>query len=665
MPTVPLQLKPGVDTTKTPLLNEGGLSASQLVRFFNGLLQKLGGWTRLSNDTIEGICRGLHPWLDLDGNQYIAAGTNELLQLWWATDALIYDITPIASTENLANPFSTTVGDATVTVTDAAHGRAVGDWIYIATAAYVGGLYLQGLYQVATVPTANTFTFEAASNATSTVAAGGTTFSFTTTAASALVTVTLGAYTFTTGEEILVYVSTAVGGLTLAGEYTMVSATQFNAGSAAAGNATVSENGGQVRILYLLSAFPDPADPYGYGSGLYGRGPYGYGQGPTDSFYLRQWSLDNWGQVLIASPVNGAIYDWTPPITYSNRATIVTEAPDYNGTVFVAMPQQQLISLASDGGGFQDQLLVRWSDVSDYSSAGSWTASSTNQAGSFRIPSGSRIVGGFQGALIGYIWTDIEFWGMAYIQPPFIYSFKKLGTGCGLLAKRAVAELGGLVLWAGHKGIFMYDGQNVMPVPCAVWDFFFDNRDPAYDASITAGANSDFNEWALYFPTYGSAGENTSYIKYNIVSKVWDYGTLARTAWIDRSDVAPPTGTDLTTYLQAHETSNDADGTAMTAWAETAWIRVAEGGMYLSVDRLLTDFTLSDEGTVRLTVYFSNFARGADIRTYGPYEVTSATEYVIVRGRGRFMKIRVESNDIGTFWRQGQTLMVGAPSGRR
>lgn len=665
MATVPLQLKPGVDIEKTPLLNAGGISASQLIRFFNGLLQKLGGWTRLSNTALEGICRGLHPWLDLDGNQYIAAGTNELLELWWATDASIYDITPVAETVNLATPFSTVIGDATVTVADAAHGRAIGDWIYVATATYIGGLYLQGPYQVATVPNANQFTFEADSNAASTVAGGGTTFSFTTTALSALVTVTLGAYTFTTGEEILVYVSTAVGGLTLAGEYTMASATQFNAGSPAVGNATVSENGGQVRMLYLLAAYPDPADPYGFGMGLYGRGPYGFGQGPTDAFYLRQWSLDNWGQVLIASPVNGAIYDWTPPIAYNNRATIVTEAPDYNGTVFVAMPQQQLVSLASDGGGFQDPLLIRWSDVSDYTTAGSWTASSTNQAGSFRIPSGSRIVGGFQGSLVGYIWTDIEFWGMAYIGTPFVYSFTKLGTSCGLLAKRAVAELSGIVLWAGHKGIFMFDGQNVVPVPCTVWDWFYDRRDPAYDASITAGANSDFNEWALYFPTYGSAGENTGYIKYNIVNKCWDYGELARTAWIDRSDVAPPVGTDLTPYLQAHETANDADGTAMTAYAETAWIRISEGGLYLSLDRLLPDFTLNNEGVVWLTVYVSNYANGAAIRTYGPFRVTADTEYVIVRGRGRFLKIRVESNDIGTFWRQGETLMVGAPSGRR
>lgn len=665
MPVVPLRLRPGVNIEATRLLNEGGVSASNLIRFFNGLLQKLGGWTRLSNTTLTGICRGLHPWLDLSSNQYIAAGTNERLELYLASDMSINDITPIAHTSSaLATPFATTINSPTVTVTDAGYHPAIGDWIYIATTVNVGGLKLQGFYKVTALPSGTTYQFSAGSNATATVAAGGTTFSFTTTATSANVAVTLGTWTFAAGDTILVYVPTAVGGLTLAGSYTMTDATHFSAGSAASGNATVSENGGNVEILYILASSLDPADPYTFGNGAFGRGPFGFGQGPTNQFNLRQWSLDNWGQILIASPFGGAIYNWTPPIAYNNVATIVTVAPAYNTQVFVAMPQQQLVSAGSDGGGFLDPLLIKWSDVSDYSSSTAWTPLATNQAGSFRIPSGSRIIGAVQGQLQAYIWTDIEMWAMRYVQPPFVYSFTKIGNACGLLAQRAVAQLSGVLIWAGHEGIFIFDGQNVSPLPCDVWDFFYNNRDPAYDYAMTAGADSDFNEWFLYFSKYGDNGINSSYIKFNFVSRVWDYGSLIRTAWCDRSDVAAEVGTDSAGYLQEHEVSNDADGVAMDSWAETAWIKIADGTQYFSLDRLLPDFVFSAGGSLTLTVTFADY-EGGNQRVYGPRTVNAATRYIIVRGRGRLMKIRVESNNIGTFWRLGQILMQGAAAGRR
>lgn len=659
----PIMLRPGVDVEKTQMLNEGGISASQLIRFFNGLLQKLGGWSKISLTALTGICRGLHPWLDLSSNQYIMAGTNYLLQLWTATGT-IYDITPLEGTSAaLVAPVTTVLGSKIVTITDVVNHPAIGDYIYYATAVYVNGVTLQGLYQVLSLPSPTTYTIQAATAATG-AGVGGTPFQFTTSAGSSIITVSLGAAVLTTGQSILVYVPTLVDIITLSGTYTMLSPTTFDSGTVAAAPATVSENGGNSEILYLLDASPDPANPYTYGSGLYGLGAYGFGQGPTIPFYLRQWSLDNWGEVGIASPTNGPIYQWQPPVAYNNRATLVNVAPAFSACVVVAMPQQQLVSLGSDGGSFQDPLLVKWSDISDYSSPTSWTPLATNQAGSFRIPSGSRIVGAITGSLQILIWTDIELWSMRYIQPPFIYGFNKLGTGCGLIALRGVAEMGGQIVWASHKGIFQFNGQNVSPLPCSVWDFFYNNKDAAYDNAIAAGPNSDFNEMGIYFPTLGSAGMNTSYIKYQTVAGVWDYGTLTRSAWIDRSDVAPEIGVDENAYLQAHETSNDADGAAMTSWAETAWFKLAEGMLYINWDRLIVDFILSDGGTVQVTVFVADYPNSA-VKTYGPFTVTSSTEYVIVRARGRLGKIRVESNDIGTFWRLGQLLSQGAAAGRR
>lgn len=666
MPNVAMKLKAGVDLVSTSLLNETGYGLSNLIRFFNGLAQKLGGWTRISNDHLVGTCRGLHAFMDLSLNGYIAAGSEQALQLW-KDDNLIYDITPIATTVNLAAPFDTVAGSSVVTVNSAAHGRAVDDWIYVATATYVDGLVLQGRYQVATVPNVNQYTIDAGANAVVGVIGGGTTIAVTSNAASSLVNVTLGAHVFAAGDPILIYVPTVVSTLTLSGSYTMLDPFQFDATAVAAANAgPVSENGGNVQILYLLASQIDPTSPYVYGSGPYGAGAYGLGQDFSEQLNLRLWSLANWGQILLASPLNAALYDWTPPIAYNNRAALVANAPAYNTALFVAMPQQQVVSAGTDGGGFLDPLLVKFSDVGDYSSATAWTPLVTNQAGSFRLTSGSRIVGAYQGAVQGYIWTDIDLWIMRYIQPPFIYSFNKVGNAPGLIAERAVGEVRGAVIWCSHNGIFAYTGESVVPVPCTVWDFFFDSYDPVYSPEIHVGVTADFNEWTMWFPTLGSDGVITSYIKYNASENVWDCGSMNRTAFIDRSDAAPPVGAEgADGLLQAHETSYDADGAAMDSWVETGWMRISEGSYFTQIDRLIPDQVLNEGATTYVIVTVQDYPNDPNPRTYGPFTMTEATRFVILRCRGRLIKMRFGSDVVGTFWRLGLPTYLGSPAGRR
>lgn len=667
MGTTPIMMRPGVDVVKTPLLNEGAYSDSDKIRFFNNQAQKLGGWSQLSADTYGGVCRGLHAWVDLNGIGYIAIGTDTELDIWsTAQSGTINDITPLRASNSVTGPYTTITGSANIEVTDpSAPTLSIGDPIYVATASDAGGLLIQGAYTVNGVIDGTHYTFSAGTPALHTVS-GVTNNTFSLIGlhnGSTQVTVSLATVTLSTGETIFIYVPFAAGGQTLQGNYILTSAVHFNASGSFNASFGGFENNGNVLILYPIAPSSSPSDPYSYSNGPYGAGAFGYGQGVVTQFTLRQWSLDNWGQILLASPSRGPLYDWTPPWTYNNRAALVANAPAFNQVIFVAMPQRQVVSLGSDGGAFLDPLLVRWCDVNDYSSTNSWVATVTNQAGSYRIPRGSKIIGGFQGAIQGYIWTDIEFWTMQYTQPPFIYSFVNVGKGCGLIAQRAAAEIGGKVLWASYKSIFQFDGQTVSPVPCPVWDYFYNNVDLSYADSITAAPNSDFTEWGLFFPTSGSQGINTSYIKVNVVTGVWDKGTMDRTAWTDRTDVASPVGAEnATKKIMAHEVSNDANGVAMDSYAETAWFKLAEGMLYIDLDRIIPDFTLS--GTVKVTVYVTNYPNETP-RTYGPYTVDSTTQYLVIRARGRLAKIRIESDTVGAFWRQGQFLSQGAPSGRR
>lgn len=662
-----LLLKPGLNTTATPLLNEAGWSFGRLIRFFQGILSKLGGWQRLSTDTFVGYTRGLLAWADLTGVPYVAGGSSQRLEVLYVGQ--LYDITPVDRSDDVTTPFDTTASSVVLTVNDNAHGATEGDTVHIVTPASVGGIIVQGFYVIDNVVSANEYEVTLVSPALSTETGGGETAEFTTTNTVSVVEVLLVNHGFQVGDIYTVYVSTVVGGLTLFGQYvvdTVVDADNFtfNAGDPASSDDTGSENGGDVRFDYLLApGLESAATAGGYSEGGYGLGPYSYGGligAPTP---LRQWSLGAWGQFLIASPTNLGIYVWDPTGgIINNPATIISQAPDYNTGFFIAMPERQIVAFGAQdpGTGDQDPLLVRWCDVDDYTV---WTASSINQAGSYRLPRGSRIVGGIQGPQFGLLWTDLAVWAMQYIQPPLVYGFNEIAAGCGLIAMRAVGILGTDVYWMSQKEFFVYSGGGVQQLPCAVWDEIFPKLDTFQADKITAAPNSSFDEIAWFFPSLAGGGEVDSYVKFN-KNGAWDYGPLCRTSWVDQSLFGPPMGTDENKRLQQHEVSNDADGEVLYSSATTAWFKMSDGSLYIYLDRLLPDFQYSSGAQIQLTVEVTDYPWETPT-TYGPYTVTSSTKYVIVRARGRLARITVASNDLGSFWRLGEILYLSAPSGGR
>jgi hypothetical protein len=418
--------------------------------------------------------------------------------------------------------------------------------------------------------------------------------------------------------------------------------------------------------LYNFGVGANPAGS-GYGVNGYGTGGYGSGSNVAPSLgspiTAIDWTLDNWGQVLVSCPITTAATNTTPfqpiyvwdPSSGATVATAIPQAPTVSDGIFVAMPQRQIIAWGSSFTGIQDPLLIRWCDVNNYYV---WIGQVTNQAGSYRLPRGSRIVGAIQGPQQGLIWTDIDVWAMQYVGQPYIYSFNEIATGCGLIARKAAASINGTIYWMGPSSFFSLSGGGVQPVACPVWDVVFQNLDQTNLYKIRAAVNSRFGEITWYYPTTTSGGEVAAYVKYNVNLGVWDFGTLGRSAWIDQSVLGPPIGADPSSlYIYQHETSNDADGAAMASNFQTGYFATNEGDFKVFVDQMWPDMKWgtyggSQNATVNITFYAADYP-GGTVTTYGPYSVTQGTAFISPRIRTRLLSIAVGSSDVGSFWRLG------------
>jgi hypothetical protein len=354
------------------------------------------------------------------------------------------------------------------------------------------------------------------------------------------------------------------------------------------------------------------------------------------------------------------------PLSGQPISVTISNAPPYNNGIFVAMPQRQLVSLGCTFDGIPDPLLIRWSDVNNFDS---WVGTVINQAGSYKIPKGSKIIGGIQAQQQGLIFTDLGVWSMQYIGPPYVYGFNEVATGCGLIARKAVAAISGTVYWMGQSQFFSLSGNGVQPVPCPVWDVIFQDLDTSNLDKIRVAVNSLFGEISWFYPNLSSGGENNSYVKYNVYLNCWDYGTLSRTAWTDQSVLGKPIGADpVSGYLYQHETSPNADGVAMNSFFRTGYFAMTEADVKSFVDEVWPDmkwglYDGDQNATVYITFYVTDFA-GQDPEIYGPYPMTQDTKWFNPRFRGRLISIQLSSNDLDSFWRLGNIRYRLQPDGR-
>ena len=693
MPHAAVELADGVNVNRTPALNQYGISASQLIRYqFDNagqpMVQKLGGWKKYLLNTTPAPVRALWGWEDTNAVTHLAYGTDTYsgrAQLAVATNGVVADITPTAATVDAAPAFSTTAGSPLITITETLSGQVTSfDSVFIQTHVSVGGLILFGQYPCQQVDATHyqIVALDILGNPlpATTTDSPGVVATFTTAVNSSLVTVTLPNHHYVAGNTYPILVSTTVDGIALYGNYlvqSVLSANTFTimATAKASAVATAPVNGGNARFLYSFGVGPT-LPPTGFGENGFGAGPFG-GAGTVTNpasgapINATDWTLDNFGEVLLSCPITGTLsqplYQWNP-LSGSPQASVIPQAPTVNDGFFVAMPQRIVVTWGSTETGIQDPLLVRWSDVNNLNQ---WTDLPTNFAGKFRLPRGSKIVGGIQGPQQGLLWTDLSIWSMQFINLPGVWGFNEIATGCGLISRKAAAAANGTVYWMGPTQFYSLTSEGVQPLACPIWDVAFQDMDldPHAISHIRVAVNSRFNEIAWYIPTIGSGGEVSTFLKYNYALGWWDYGLLQRSAWIDQSVLGAPIGADPSKLLiYQHETSNDADGQALVSSFATGDFTLSEGDQFTFLDELWPDARYGDynqpqNATLQITFKVRDFPEDVQ-RIYGPFSATQAARWFNPRARGRLFSMQVQSSDVGTFWRMGRFRYRGQPAGR-
>lgn len=672
MPWATVKLKPGVVTQYTPVLNQAGVSESDLIRYHDGLVQKLGGWSDFYSGTFASTIRDIHGFAALLGTQYLAVGATEELAI--ITEGSLSDITPQTHTTTPAPNISISSGSNVVTIIDAGSSTSLFDSVFFNTQVAVGNLLLEGAYRINSVGGSSVYTIISSIVATTTIISSGKLPVFTTEADDAVVRVVLpnNNYLSVPGLYYNFIADTTVGGATVQGPYqinTILDSTEFTillpTQTPSSGTATM--NGGNLELVYHVGLGP-PGVGQGYGVGSYGLGGYGQGEGSAASsgdttVTASDWTLDNWGSVLLACPKDGPIYQW-PAGGGLQTAVVIPEAPFFNGGIYISQPQQILVAWRSiQNSGVQDPMKIRWSDAGDFTV---WDVTSQTAAGSFTIPVGSKIMGGVQAGLRGVIWTDVDVWIQQYVGGTVIFNHTRVGTGCGLIGPHAMGVVDDRVYWCGINNIFVLDQNGVDVVPCSVWDFLFQNLNSDQQHKIRCAVNSMFNEVAWYFPS-GDSVENDAYIKMNTLEGGWDYGFLDRNAWQDVSALGKPIGATVTQLFQ-HETSNDAAGEPITPSFTTGYFTIAEGERMAFVDFIVPDMKFGTYGSsgasCEITINTVDYPEETP-RTYGPVTFTATTQYLNPRLRGRFMSMQVHSDDSGSFWRIGGIKYRYNTAGRR
>lgn len=679
MPFGEIRLTPGFSSEQTPTLNKAGIVSGNLIRWKQGLIEKLGGWVRFYPFSVGSIPRDLHAWEDLSDNDWLSVGSTASLSV--ISNGALTNITPQQTTTNTSPNFTTTMGSSVVQIVDSnISNPTTNNSVFIATPVAVDGIVLQGLYPITSVINSDTYQITASANAVNGVSNQGAVPTFTTTNGSASITVTLDLHGLSVGQTVPFLVSTTGNGVTIFGTYVVQSVTNVNsytifANNTATSSGTFDMNSGNVEFVYYIAIGPQAAG-VGWGSGNYGAGTWGFGtSGPSGTgtpITATDWTSANWGQILLTCPAGGAIYQWTPNSGFQTAQVIAT-APVVCQGIFVAMPEQILVAFGASFTGAPNPLGIAWSTIENFTV---WTPLTTNSAGDDQLPSGSMCVGGMSVANQQLIWTDIELWSMQFVGQPDVFGFNKLMSGCGLIGLHAAGVLGTTVYWMSQKQFFMLPaGGAPQPIPCTVWDYIFQNLDTTNAFKIRCVPNSAFNEVWWHFPSLsGGTGENDSYVKLNPVEGEWDYGQLpvtGRSAGIDQSVLGTPIMAGVNGVVYQHEQGYNGDGAALNPTFTSGYAAIGDGEQYTYLDEFIPDFKYglqngsSQNANLQITLSTVNYPSSDTPVTYGPYTVNAQSPSFMPRLRGRQVAITVAGSDAGTFWRIGLNRYRYSPDGRR
>ena len=706
MPLQKILFKPGINKENTRYTTEGGWFEGDKVRFRQGNPEKIGGWTRFSAATYQGVARSLWNWVALDGTNLIGVGTN--LKFYIEQGSLYYDITPIRASSTINNnPFVATNGSAVITVTDTNHGAVIGDFVTFSGAVGLGGnitaAVLNKEYQILNVINANSYTFTATATANATDASGSP-----------------------------------------GGGASVVAAYQVNVGPAT------------------------PAPLTGWGAGSWGQTGTTWGNGGTSTTALRLWNQTNYGEDLVFNPRGGGLYYWeedsgvntrgvllntlggtvsftsasptvvTSTVLYTEGAALqfaattslptgISAATTYyvfevNGLTFKLLDSAgNAVNTSSTGTGVYvslivdvptvvnalavsdtsrfvltfgcndygsatlDPMLIRWCGQDDLFN---WTPDPTNQAGFVRVSNGSEIVTTVQTRQEILVFTDSALYSLQYLGPPYVWAPQLLGDNLSIMSPNSAVIASGVVYWMGVDKFYYYDGRT-QTLKCDLLRFIFTDLNQEQALQVFAGTNEGFNEvWWFYC----SANSTTvdSYVIYNYLEKVWYYGTMERTAWLDSGLQSYPiaakyNSSAFTGNLINHETglNDDTNGTpvAIDAYISSSEFDIGDGHNFGFVWRVLPDLTFSNStstpagalASVNMTLYgLSN--SGSGVTSSAAQAVAKSSTYVITeqftgqimtRMRGRQMIFKIDSNQLNTQWQLGAPRIDIRPDGRR
>ncbi len=476
----------------------------------------------------------------------------------------------------------------------------------------------------------------------------------------------------------------AIDGLDMNKEFEITSIANNNAyvvTTTSAASGSTSGGGGSGNAKYQISIGPEFSLPaFGWGTDTWSSSTWGTPSSTSNvTLEARQWSLDNFGQVLIATALNGGAFEWDADDGVSTRASAITNAPTKSRLSLVSTPDRHLLFMGTQstigGTNPQDDLLIRFSNQEDRNT---YQPTAENTAGSLRIADGSRIVAAERSRGQILVWTDTSLHSMQFIGPPFTFGLRQLGQNCGIVGQHAGVDINGVSYWMSQDSFFLFDGT-VKKLPCTVEQFIFNNINITGSENAFAGHNGEFNEIMWFYVRTGS-NEINAVVAYNYLEQTWWTGTLDRTTWIDRevfdhpiaTDYLPTTTannevisglTDGATQLFQHEKGNNADGAAMTAFVKSGSVEIGEGNDFLFVSKIIPDIQ-NQEGTLNFKLEFKNYPNNSTSVTKTATFVDS-TEFISLRGRGREFTVNVVSNTAGTAWRLGTQRFDVQADGRR
>ena len=459
--------------------------------------------------------------------------------------------------------------------------------------------------------------------------------------------------------------ATAAAGITVNGAYTVVSVTNSNVYTithSVAATSTASGGGAAVGYQYEISVGAENTIVgLGYGAGAYSESTHGT-ERLISSFLAmaRIWSLDNWGEDLIACPREGGIYRWDASTGVGTRAAVISGAPSSARAILVSPENRHLIALGAHDGTANDPLLIRWCSSEDYAT---WTATATNTAGDKRLDSGNEIYCGVKTSKETLIFTDKALYVMSFDGPPYTFGFSSMGPNGGLAGPNAAREMDGRIFWMGNKEFFVYDGA-VRVLQCDVLNHVFDDINWVQKAKVFAGSNRRYGEiWWLYCTS--AATECDVYVIYNTIENHWSYGTLARTLIVGDSDTfSNPYAAGTNGYLYDHEFGTDDDTAALSTSLKSWDAEIGEGEYMMQVRRVIPDFeTLT--GSVSLVLNAKEYPGSTETLSSTTQTLSSSTKFVNPRVRGRQVSVSLSSSALADNWRMGTLRLDLVPHGKK